>query len=169
MNKNLVLTGMMGVGKSTIGRLLAKKLKVRFIDIDNIIEKNEKETIKKIFQTKGERYFRRVEERTTLEILKSKKKVISLGGGSFINYKIRNEVLKTCTSVWLKIDLEQLLKRYKKNNKRPLLVGNNLETDVKKIYQARKKIYSLANFKVNCGNMNKFKIVEKILRLYENK
>ena len=168
MNKNLVLTGMMGVGKSTIGRLLAKKLKVRFIDVDNIIEKNENETIKKIFQTKGEKYFRKVEEKTTLEILKSKRKVISLGGGAFINYKIRYEVLKNCTSVWLKTDLEQLLKRYKKNNKRPLLIGNNLEADVSKIYQSRKKIYSLANFKVNCVNMNKFKIVEKILKLYEN-
>ncbi len=169
MNKNLVLTGMMGVGKSTIGRLLAKKLKVRFIDVDKIIEKNEKETIKKIFQTKGEKYFRRIEEKITMKVLKEENQVISLGGGAFVNHKIRVEVLKRCASVWLKTDIHQLIKRYKKSDRRPLLNKKNLETDVKKIYQARKKIYSLANFKVNCDNMNKFKVVQKILKLYENK
>ena len=160
---------MMGVGKSTIGRLLAKKLKVKFIDVDKVIERNERETIKKIFETKGEIYFRKLEEKITMKILKRNKKVISLGGGAFINDKIREEVLKTCSSVWLKTSLQQLIKRYKKNNRRPLLEKSKLETDVKKIYQSRKNIYGLANYKVNCVNMNKFKIVQKILKLYENK
>ena len=101
MNKNLVLTGMMGVGKSTIGRLLAKKLKVGFFYIDMIIEKNEKKSIKRIFRTDGEEFFRKIEEKTTLKILKAKNVVIALGGGAFMNEKIRFEVLKSSTSVWL--------------------------------------------------------------------
>ena len=70
MNKNLVLTGMMGAGKSTIGRLLAKKLKIKFIDVDKTIEKKEKKSIRRIFEDRGERYFREIEEKTTLQILK---------------------------------------------------------------------------------------------------
>ena len=72
MNKSLVLTGMMGVGKSTIGRLLAKRLKVKFIDVDNFIEKREKKSIKKIFEDNGEKYFRKIEEKITLKFLKKK-------------------------------------------------------------------------------------------------
>ena len=73
MEKSLVLTGMMGVGKSTIGRLLAKKLKIKFIDVDKIIEKNEKKSIKRIFEDSGENYFRKLEEKITLKIIKRKK------------------------------------------------------------------------------------------------
>ena len=168
MNKNLVLTGMMGVGKSTIGRLIAKKLKAKFIDVDKVIEKNEKMSIKKIFDYKGEKYFRKIEEKITFKILKNKNAVIALGGGAFMNNEIREKVLKSSLSVWLILSLNKLIARYKKNNRRPLLNKKKLEVDVKKIYQSRKKIYSLANFKINCGNMNKTQIVEKILVFYEN-
>ena len=168
MKKSLVLTGMMGVGKSTIGRLLAKKLKVRFFDIDKIIEKNEKKSIKRIFRTDGEEFFRKIEEKTTLKILKAKNVVIALGGGAFMNEKIRFEVLKSSTSVWLKVSLGKLINRYRKNNRRPLLNRNRLETDVKKIYKERKKIYSLASLKIDCDDMNKDNIVQKILEFYEN-
>ena len=168
MNKNLVLTGMMGVGKSTIGRLLAKKLKVKFFDVDKAIENKERKSIRRIFEDKGEKYFRKLEEKTTFKILKNKKVVIALGGGAFMNNEIREKVLKTCTSVWLKVKLNKLIKRYGNNNRRPLLNEHKLDINVKKIYQFRKKIYSLANFKINCNNMSKAQIVEKILVLYEN-
>ncbi len=167
MKKSLVLTGMMGVGKSTIGRLLAKRLKVKFIDVDKIIEKKERKSIKRIFDESGEKYFRKIEEKITLKILNNKKGIIALGGGAFINEIIREKVLKSSISVWLKVDLDELIKRYK-NNRRPLLNKRKLDTDVKKIYQSRKKIYGLANFKMNCDNMNKSKIVQKILEFYEN-
>ena len=168
MNKNLVLTGMMGVGKSTIGRLIAKKLKAKFIDVDKVIEKNEKMSIKKIFDYKGEKYFRKIEEKITFKILKNKNAVIALGGGAFMNNEIREKVLKSSLSVWLILSLNKLIARYKKNNRRPLLNKKKLEVDVKKIYQSRKKIYSLANFKINCDNITKSQIVEKILVFYEN-
>ena len=167
MKKSLVLTGMMGVGKSTIGRIIAKRLKVKFIDVDKIIERNEKKSIKRIFEDDGEKHFRKIEEKITFQILKNKEVIIALGGGAFINNEIREKVLKSCISVWLKVDLNKLAGRYK-NNRRPLLNKKNSDTDVKKLYRSRKKIYSLANYKINCDNMNKTKIVEKILAFYEN-
>ena len=168
MNKSLVLTGMMGVGKSTIGRLLAKRLKIKFIDVDKIIEKNERKTIKQIFDENGEKHFRRLEKKITLKLLKNKKAVIALGGGAFINDEIRDKVLKKGVSVWLKVSLDRLYKRYKRNDKRPLLNRKKLDKEVRNIYLSRKKIYSLANFKINCDNIDKTKIVEKILDFYEN-
>ena len=169
MNKSLVLTGMMGVGKSTIGRILANRLKIKFIDVDKIIEKNERKTIKQIFEENGEKYFRKLEKKITLKLLKNKKTVVALGGGAFINNEIRLKVLKTSVSIWLKVSLDKLYNRYRRNDKRPLLNKKELNKEVRDIYLARKKIYSLADFKINCDNISKDKIVEKILDFYENK
>ena len=83
---------MMGVGQSTIAKNLAKKLKIKFSDIDKIIEKKEKNTIKEIFENKGESYFRKVEKKITLEELEKNNLVIALGGGAFINNSIRKKV-----------------------------------------------------------------------------
>tara|TARA_Y100000766_G_C18474126_1_gene396700 strand:- start:26 stop:532 length:507 start_codon:yes stop_codon:yes gene_type:complete len=168
LKKSLVLTGMMGVGKSTIGRLLAKRLKIKFIDVDKIIERSERKSIKKIFEDNGEKYFRKIEEKITFQIIKKKNAVIALGGGAFINNAIREKVLNTCISIWLKVSLEKLIVRYKRSNRRPLLDKRKLDINVKKIYQTRKNIYRLANFKVNCDNINKTQIVDKILVFYGN-
>ena len=99
--KNLVFLGMMGSGKSSIGSLIAKKLQLNFIDIDNVIENELGLSIKKIFETKGENYFRKFEEKTTLKKLKSSSTVISLGGGAFSNKEIRKEVINNHLSFWL--------------------------------------------------------------------
>ena len=158
----------MGVGKSTIGRLIAKRLKVKFIDIDKVIERRERKSIKRIFDDNGETYFRRLEEKITLKILKNRKAIIALGGGAFMNNNIREKVLTSCTSIWLKVNLDKLIKRYKKNDRRPLLAIKKLDSEVKKIYRSRKKTYSLADFKINCDSMDKSEIVQKILNSYEN-
>ena len=168
MKKSLVLTGMMGVGKTTIGKLLAKKLLLKFIDVDKVIEKNQGKSIKRIFEENGEPFFREIEERITLKILKKKRAVIALGGGAFMNNQIRLKVLKSCTSIWLKVNLKSLIKRYKKNDRRPLLNTRKTDVDLKKMYELRKKIYRLANFRINCDNMRKSQVVDKILFLYEN-
>ena len=159
----------MGVGKSTIGRILANRLKIKFIDVDKIIEKNERKTIKQIFEENGEKYFRKLEKKITLKLLKNKNTVVALGGGAFINNEIRLKILKTSVSVWLKVSLDKLHKRYRRNDKRPLLNKKELDKEVRDIYLSRKKIYSLADFKINCDNISKDKIVEKILEFYENK
>ena len=91
--KNLVLLGMMGSGKSIIGNLISKKLKLKFIDIDNVIEKEANMNIAEIFSKKGENFFRNLEEKITIKSLESSNVVISLGGGGFVNEKIRREVI----------------------------------------------------------------------------
>ena len=139
----------MGVGKSTIGRLIAKRLKVKFIDVDKVIERRERKSIKRIFDDNGEIYFRRLEEKITLKILKNRKAIIALGGGAFMNNNIREKVLTSCTSIWLKVNLDKLIKRYKKNDRRPLLARKKLDSEVKKIYRSRKKTFH-GNFLQGC-------------------
>ena len=168
MKKNLVLTGMMGVGKSTIGKKLAKKLKLKFIDIDQIIELKEKSTIREIFDTKGENYFRKIEKNITLEKLKENNLVIALGGGAFINSSLRKKIKESCISFWLDLKVEILLDRLKNVTKRPLLDKDQLEQTINKIYSERKKIYNESNFRIKCNSMNKDEIVYKIMKLYEN-
>ena len=168
MKKNLVLTGMMGVGKTTIGRNIAKKLGLKFIDIDEVIETREKSTIKDIFKLKGEQYFRKIEKKITFEFLKKRNLVIALGGGAFINRSIRKEAKNSTISFWLDVNTKFLLQRLKKIRKRPLLNRNNLEETVNKIYSERKKIYNESNFRIKCDEMNKEIIANKIIKLYES-
>ncbi len=156
----------MGVGKSTIGRILSKKLKFKFYDVDKIIEKNQKKRINEIFETRGESFFRKIEEKFTLKIIRKKNSVIALGGGAFINSKIRESILKTNKSFWLDTEINALKVRVKRKKTRPLLHGSS-HKNIKKIYNERKKIYKLANFKINCDNLNKDKIAKKIKDLYE--
>ena len=158
----------MGVGKSTIGKKLAKKLKIKFIDIDQIIEKKEKRTIKEIFEDKGEEYFRKIEKKINLEEIKKSNAVIALGGGAFMNKSIRQEAKNLSISFWLDLDLESLLIRLKNVKKRPLLNQDKLEESINKIYSERKKIYNESNFKIKCNLMNASQIVNKIIKLYEN-
>ena len=167
MKKNLVLTGMMGVGKSTVGKNLAQKLSCNFVDIDRTIETREGSTINLIFKNKSESYFRKLENEISLEKLKEKNTVISLGGGAFLNKSIRREVKNTSVSFWLDVDVSELIKRLKKNKKRPLLYNKNLNVTVNKIYLERKKTYSEADFRIKCNFLGPDKIVDKILKLYE--
>ena len=159
---------MMGVGKSTVGKKLAKKLKLNFIDIDQIIEKKEKKTIKEIFENKGEDYFRKIEKKISLDELKKSNSVIALGGGAFMDASIRKEAKNLCMSFWLDLDLKSLLIRLKNVKKRPLLNQNNLEESVNKIYSERKKIYNKSDFKIKFNLKNADQIVDRIIKLYEN-
>ena len=167
MKKNLVLTGMMGVGKSTVGKNLAQKLSYNFVDIDRTIESREGSTINLIFKNKSESYFRKLENEISLEKLKKKNTVISLGGGAFLNKYIRREVKNTSVSFWLDVDVAKLIKRLKKTKKRPLLYNKNLNITVNKIYLERKKTYSEADYRIKCNFLGPDKIVDKILKLYE--
>ena len=167
MKKNLVLTGMMGVGKSTVGKNLAQKLSYNFVDIDRTIESREGSTINLIFKNKSESYFRKLENEISLEKLRKKNTVISLGGGAFLNKSIRREVKNTSVSFWLDVDVSELIKRLKKTKKRPLLYNKNLNVTVNKIYLERKKTYSEADYRIKCNFLDPDEIVDKILKLYE--
>ena len=168
MKKNLTLTGMMGVGKSTIGKAVSKALSMEFVDIDKIIEKSLKLTIQKIFASKGETFFREIEEKVTLEEIKKKNRIISLGGGAFMNAKIRDCVILNTKSFWLHLNINLLEKRLVGSKKRPLLNNKNIRLDLEKIYKERKTTYSLASHKIDCNNLNTNLITKKIIALYEN-
>ena len=167
MKKNLILLGMMGVGKSTLGKIAAKKQGLKFIDTDLNIEKKCSMKITEIFKKKGEDFFRLQEEKEVLESLKKSKCIIALGGGAFMNKSIRNIILKNSISVWLDVNLKTLNKRIKWNKKRPLLYEKNTEEKIKTLYKERRNIYKLANHKINCDGLSKESIVEKILIYYE--
>ncbi len=169
MKKNLILTGMMGVGKSTLGRSIAKELGMKFIDLDKLIERKESLSIKEIFEKKGEKYFRSIERKIGLKSLREKNSVIALGGGAFIDLNIRKEVLKNCVSFWLDLKTESILKRSSNLRKRPLLSSVNLKKNLDDIYENRKKVYNLANFKINCNKISKSELVKKITKIYESK
>ena len=166
IKKNLVLLGMMGVGKTGIGKYVARRLKVNFFDIDKLVEKKNEMKITEIFKTKGEIYFRKEEEFVTIKYLNEKGSIIALGGGGFINDQIRKKVLSQCISVWLNVNLETIYMRLKKSNKRPLIYKNN-QNNITKIFMERKKIYSLADHEINCDNLNINQICNKIIKLYE--
>tara|TARA_B100001142_G_scaffold125601_1_gene127467 strand:+ start:208 stop:696 length:489 start_codon:yes stop_codon:yes gene_type:complete len=158
---------MMGVGKSTIGKILAKKLNYNFVDVDKLIEAKEGSSINLIFKNKGESYFRRIESNVTLIELKKSNSVISLGGGAFLNSLIRKSAKKLSTSFWLDVPIDELIKRLKKSKQRPLLFKKNTDETVKKIYFDRKKIYNEANFRIKCNSLKSDEIVNKIINLYE--
>ena len=166
MGKNLTLTGMMGVGKSTIGKILAKNLNYKFIDVDKLIEDKEGSSINFIFKNKSENYFRKIENDITLIELQKDSSVISLGGGAFLNNSIRKSAKKLSTSFWLDVSIDKLIKRLKKNRKRPLLLKKNTNEEVKKIYFDRKKIYSEADYRIKCDFLRSEEIAKKILNLY---
>ena len=166
LNKNIVLLGMMGSGKSTIGYLLSKSIKLKFFDVDRIIENKTGLKINNIFEIKGEVYFRNLEEKITLKLLKNKRKIISLGGGGFLNEKIRKEILKNNLSFWLSWKKTTILNRIYRSKKRPIASKLN-EDDLIKLINYRSKIYSKANFKINCENLTKNMIISEIVDLYE--
>ena len=168
MKKNLALTGMMGAGKTSIGMYLSKRLFMKFIDIDKIIENELKMTIQKIFLKKGESFFRKYEEKITLQEIKKENAIISLGGGAFMNSTIRKTILLNCKSFWLDLDTKLIEKRIIKSKKRPLLNDKNLKQTLEKIYNDRKDIYATANYRINCDKLNKNLITNKIIKLYAN-
>ena len=108
--KNIVLIGMMGSGKSSIGKILSKRLNLNFVDIDRKIEEDEVTSISDIFKKNGEDYFRKIEEKISLKYIKSENNVISLGGGGFINSSIRKFCQKTSLSFWLNWKNETIIK-----------------------------------------------------------
>ncbi len=167
MKKNLVLLGMMAVGKTTLGKIVAKKQELKFIDIDASIEKKNSMTIKEIFKKKGEKFFRMEEENEILKSLEKNNCVIALGGGAFMNKTVRENILKNAISIWLNVDIKTLNQRVKWNQKRPLLKEENNQKKITELYAERKNIYKLANHQIACDKLSKKNIAEKIIALYE--
>ena len=157
----------MGAGKTTLGKIVAKKQDLRFIDTDSCIEEKFSMKISEIFQNKGESFFRSEEEKEVLKSLKNTNCVIALGGGAFMNTRIRSGILKNAISIWLDASLKNISNRTKWNKNRPLLNKKNNQEAIKELYAERKNIYKLANYKINCNNLSKGDLVKKIIDFYE--
>ena len=164
--ENLVFLGMMGSGKSSIGLMVSKKLNIDFVDVDQEIEKKIGMTISKIFENQGEKYFREIEELITLKLLKKNKTVISLGGGAFLNNKIKKEVLDNHISFWLKWDIKTLVNRIQNSQKRPIAFKSS-KNELIDLIKKRSIVYSKAMYKIDCENLTKNEIVKKITKIYE--
>jgi len=164
--ENLVFLGMMGSGKSSIGLMVSKKLNIDFVDVDKEIEKKIGMTISKIFENQGEKYFREIEELITLKLLKKNKTVISLGGGAFLNNKIKKEVLDNYISFWLKWDIKTLVNRIQNSQKRPIALKAS-KNELIDLIKKRSIVYSKAMYKIDCENLTKNEITKNITKIYE--
>ena len=168
-NFNLItLIGMMGSGKTSCGSILAKKLGVSFIDIDSIIELEEKLKINEIFDRYGEKYFRLLEEKLIFlkirECLKQNiKAIISLGGGGFESKKTRKFLLNNSKVIWLNTDIKILSKRIGNAFNRPMIKGN-VETNLKMLLDKRIKNYQKSHLKINTDNLSINDLCDKIIK-----
>ena len=164
---NISLCGMMGSGKSVIGKILANKLGYNFIDIDNIIEISARKTIKKIFEEDGEEYFRDLEEKITINILEHKETIISLGGGAIINKKIRSSIKKNSYNIYLNVDVDILTKRLQNSKTRPLIYKKNLKKELINLIGIREKFYQEADLIVK-NEKNLIETTENIIQKIVN-
>tara|TARA_B100000963_G_C22441233_1_gene586678 strand:+ start:81 stop:626 length:546 start_codon:yes stop_codon:yes gene_type:complete len=170
--KNISLIGLMGSGKSVIGKSLSKLFNTKYFDTDLEIEKLEGRSIEEIFTNDGEVYFRDIEEEICLNILNNENCIISLGGGSVINSKIRNMMQKNSYSIYLKVDIGELEKRLRYSRKRPLLNNEDKKKVIQNLYEQRKIFYENADLVIE-NNFDKIEVItniqEKINKTWKKK
>ena len=163
MKTLIVLTGMMGCGKTSTGKLLARVLKFKFIDVDTEIEKSEKKTISQIFNDNGEQYFRFLEKEKIEEYSKLKNTVLSLGGGAFEDENTRKILKKNGIVIYLKTTPDAIFKRIHGEIHRPLLRKNFSVDTIAFILKKRAKNYEQAHYTIETNNKKKKDVVRKIL------
>ncbi len=161
--RNLVLVGLMGAGKSSIGRLLAQQLGIPFVDTDVEIERVSRMTIAELFAAYGEQEFRALETRVIKRLLRGGPRVVSTGGGAFINDSTRLHVKRGSLSVWLKADLDVLWDRVNKRDTRPLLKTENPKQTLENLMSARYPIYAEADLTVLSRDVGKDVMVKEVL------
>jgi shikimate kinase len=162
-SKTIALVGLMGCGKSTIGRRLAKALQLPFIDLDNHIEQTVHMTVSEIFAKYGEEHFRVMELAEIKKILDGKPLVLATGGGAFINDEIRELISEHAVSVWIKADLPTLLERVSRRNNRPLLENGDKEEILRGLMEKRYPIYGQADITVESGHGSHDLVVRNII------
>lgn len=161
--RNIVFVGLMGAGKSAVGRMVAQQLRVPFIDTDVEIERVSRMTISELFATYGEEEFRALETRVIKRLLRGGPKVISTGGGAFINDNTRRHIARGGISLWLKADLEVLWERVNKRDHRPLLKTENPKATLAALMEKRYPIYAEANLTIESRDVRKEIIVTEVL------
>ncbi|HVK91624.1 MAG TPA: shikimate kinase [Mycoplana sp.] len=162
-SRNLVLIGLMGAGKSAIGRLVAQALSVPFIDSDHEIERVSRMSVSDLFARYGEDEFRALEARVMKRLLRSGPRVVSTGGGAYINERTRRHIKRGGLTVWLKADLDVLWERVNKRDTRPLLKTENPMQTLENLMNARYPIYAEADLTVHSRDVRKEEVVEDVL------
>ena len=161
--RSVVLVGMMGAGKSSIGRRLALRLGIPFVDADVEIEKAAGMTISDIFAVRGETEFRTGEARVILRLLESGPQVLATGGGAFTNPDTRSAIGAKGISIWLKAEFDVLMKRIRRRHDRPLLKTDDPGATLRKLIEERDPVYALADLTVQSREVMHEKIVDEIV------
>jgi shikimate kinase len=161
--RSIVLVGMMGAGKSSIGRRVAARLAIPFVDADAEIELAADMTIAEIFAVHGEPYFRAGEARVIARLLERGPQVLATGGGAFMNAQTRASLTDKAVSVWLKADLDVLTKRLRRRNDRPLLKTEDPVATLTNLLQLRDPIYATADVTVLSRDVTHEVIVDEII------
>jgi shikimate kinase len=161
--RSIVLVGMMGAGKSTIGRRLGARLRLPFLDADIEIEAAHRMSIPEIFETHGEPYFRDGEARVIARLLESGPAVIATGGGAFMREETRNRIREKAVSLWLKADVDTIMKRVKRRADRPLLQTEDPAATVARLLEAREPVYRSADLTIASRDVPHDRIVEECI------
>jgi shikimate kinase len=162
--RSIVLVGLMGAGKSTIGRRLAQKLDLAFVDADAEIEQAAGKSVQDIFRDHGEASFREGERRVIARLLESGPQVLATGGGAFLTEETRNNISRRGIAVWLKADIELLMKRVRRRDNRPLLKADNPEEVMQTLIEQRYPVYSQADIIVESRDVPHSSIVSDVIR-----
>ncbi|HEY0447420.1 MAG TPA: shikimate kinase [Allosphingosinicella sp.] len=163
LDRSIVLVGLMGVGKSTVGRRLAKRLALDFVDSDEEIERAAARSVSEIFASFGEASFRDGERRVIARLIDGPPKVIATGGGAFLNEDTRALILRRCIAVWLDADLEVLAERVSRRDQRPLLKGKEPLEVLRDLAEVRRPVYAEAHLHVRSQPAPHERAVERIL------
>lgn len=165
--KSIVLVGIMGCGKSTVGRRLAQYLSLPFIDADTEIERAADRSISEIFAEHGEAYFRDGEKRVIARLLQEGPQVLATGGGAFINDDTRHNIKTNGVSVWMRAELPIIMARVRKRPTRPLLKTPDPEATMKKLMAEREPIYAQADMTIWSRDVSHEAVMEEILKALE--
>ena len=161
--RNLVLVGLMGAGKSAIGKLVASELSIPFIDSDHEIERVSRMTIPELFEKYGEPEFRKLENRVIKRLLRSGPRVLSTGGGAFMNKDTRGSIKAAGVSLWLDADLDTLWERVIKRDNRPLLKTENPKQTLENLMIARYPTYAEADLSVKSRDVKKDIVAAEVI------
>lgn len=161
--RSLVLVGLMGAGKSTVGRRLAARLDLPFKDADAEIEAAAGMSVADIFATHGEAYFREGERRVIGRLLQEGPSVLATGGGAFMNPETRAWIAETGISIWLKAEFDVLMRRVRKRSNRPLLKNADPEGSMRQLMSVRQPVYSLADLTVESRDIPHDRVVDDAL------
>jgi len=167
LQKNIALIGFMAVGKSAIGRTLAKKLRRRFVDLDRVIERAEGSKVREIFEHKGEAYFRQLEKQALADVLEENNQVIATGGGVILDDQNLQILREKALLIGLSAEMDVLLARAGDATKRPLLQGSNRREKIEILLRQRAARYAQAHVTIDTSNLTVDQVVKRIMGMLE--